>query len=182
MDTWEFNKIAGAVLAALLLAFGSSTVIEILNKSHAAHKPGFELPFTAPTETATGGATAKPFSFAEIAPLLKTASADNGQVVFKRCAACHTAEKGGPARVGPNLWGVVGRDVASSPSFPRYSGAMKGKGGKWEFEGLANYLHDPRGYIPGNQMSFAGVKDDQELSDLLAYLRSQSDSPAPLPN
>ena len=182
MDTWEFNKIAGAVLSALLVAFGSSTVLEILSQSHAAHKPGYELPFQAPAESASSASTEKPFSFSEVAPLLKSASAESGQVVFKRCTACHTPEKDGPARVGPNLWGVVGRDVASSSSFPRYSPAMKGKKGKWDFESLGNYLHDPRGYIPGNQMSFAGVKDNQELADLLAYLRTQSDSPAPLPN
>ena len=182
MDSWEFNKIAGAVLSALLVAFGGSTVIEILSKSHAALKPGYELPFEAPAESASSAPTERPFSFSEVAPLLKSASAESGQAIFKRCAACHTGEKGGPARVGPNLWGVIGRDVASSPSFPRYSGAMKGKGGKWEFESLANYLHDPRGYIPGNQMSFAGVKDNQELADVLAYLRTLSDSPPPLPN
>jgi cytochrome c len=182
MDTWEFNKIAGAVLSALLLAFGSSTVIEIWTQGHALQKPGFELPFAAPAETGTGAAAAKPFSFADLAPVLKTASAESGQAVFKRCTACHTPEKGGPARVGPNLWGVIGRDVASSSSFPRYSAAMKAKGGKWEFESLANYLHDPRTAVPGNQMAFAGVRDNQELADLLAYLRSLSDSPAPLPN
>jgi cytochrome c len=114
--------------------------------------------------------------------LLKSASADNGEVVFKRCAACHTGDKGGQPRVGPNLWGIVGRDRASSATFPRYSAAMKSKGGKWDFESLANYVHDPKGYIPGNQMSFAGVKDNQELADVLAYLRTLSDSPAPLPN
>ncbi|HXF53647.1 MAG TPA: cytochrome c family protein [Hyphomicrobiaceae bacterium] len=182
MDTWEFNKIAGAVLSALLLAFGTGTLIEILASGHAANKPGYELPFKAPTESGTPAAAEKPFSFAEIAPLLKSASADNGEVVFKRCAACHTADKGGPARVGPNLWGVVGRDIGESPSFPRYSAAMKSKEGKWSLESLANYLHDPKGYIPGNQMAFAGVKDNQELADLLAYLNKQSDSPAPLPN
>jgi len=182
MDTWEFNKIAGAVLSALLLAFGMGTVIEILASSHAAHKAGYELPFKAPAESGTTGAAEKPFSFAEVAPLLKSASADNGEVVFKRCAACHTSDKGGPARVGPNLWGVVGRDIGESPSFARYSAALKGKEGKWTLESLANYLHDPKGFIPGNQMAFAGVKDNQDLADLLAYLNKQSDSPAPLPN
>jgi cytochrome c len=182
MDTWEFNKIAGAVISALLLAFGSSTVLEILAKGHASHKPGYELPFKAPTGSASTGATEKPFSFSEVAPLLKSASAEGGEVVFKRCTACHTPEKGGPARVGPNLWGVVGRDRAASASFPRYSAAIKSKAGKWDFESLANYLHDPRGYIPGNQMAFAGVRDTQELADLLAYLRTLSDSPVPLPN
>lgn len=182
MDGWEFNKIAGAVLAALLLAFGFGTVIEILAEGHAAYKPGYELPFKAPAEGASTTPAGKAFSYSEVAALLKTASPESGQAVFKRCTACHTADKGGKAGTGPNLWGIVGRDMASSPTFPRYSPAMKSKGGKWDFESLANYLHDPRAYIPGNQMAFAGIKSNQELADLLAYLRTLSDSPVPLPN
>ena len=122
------------------------------------------------------------FSFATIAPQLKTASAENGQAVFKSCAACHTPDKDGKAGTGPNLWGIIGRPVASSSGFPRYSAAMKGKGGNWSFEALAPYLHDPRAVVPGTQMAFAGVKSNDDLADLLAYLRTLSDSPAPLPN
>jgi cytochrome c len=186
MDTFEFNKIAGASLAALLLAFGGGTIADIFTGSghggdqHA--KPGYVLPVTASKGGATPAAAPEAFSFAKVAPLLKTASAENGADVFKRCTACHTPQKGGKPGTGPNLWGIVGRDIASSPDFPRYSPAMKGHKGNWTLEELAKYVHDPRGTVPGNQMAFAGIKSNEELADLLAYLNTLSDSPKPLPN
>ena len=184
MDSWEFNKIAGAVLAAVLLAFGAGTVAEIIHgglSDGKKAKPGFELPVTEP---AKGGApvAAVAFKFADVAGLLKAASADNGRSVFTPCRACHTAEKDGKPLVGPNLWGVVGKNVASSAGFPRYSFPLKAQPGPWTFEKLAVYLNDPRTAIPGNQMAFAGVKNNGDLADLLVYLRTLSDSPAPLPN
>jgi cytochrome c len=180
MDLFEFNKIAGAVLSALLLAFGSRAVYDIVAREEKPPKPGYSLPVTEPTETAAAGTAAAPFEFAKVAELLPKASAENGKDVFKRCMACHTADKGGPNRVGPNLWGVVGRHVGAHPGFA-YSEAMKSKGGEWTWEALAAYIHDPRGTVPGNKMAFAGIKDNAELADLLAYLRTLSDSPPPLP-
>ena len=183
MDSWEFNKLAGAVLAALLLAFGAGTLSGIFTggghgESHA--KAGYELPKLA---AAVGGASqdAAPFSAASVLGLLKGASAENGQEVFKRCTACHTPDKDGKPGTGPNLWGVLGRNVASNAAFPRYSAAMKGKGGAWSFESIATYLNDPRAAVPGNQMAFAGVKSNDELADLLLFLRSLSDKPLALP-
>ena len=183
MDSFEFNKIAGAVLSALLLAFGGGTIAEIFaggghGDSHA--KPGYELPKLAAVESKAGPVEA--FKFATVAGLLKTASAESGQAVFKPCTACHTPDKDGKPGTGPNLWGVIGRPVASSATFPRYSQAMKAKGGSWNFETLATYLNDPRGTVPGNQMAFLGVKSNDDLADLLAYLRTLGDKPAPLPN
>jgi cytochrome c len=115
-----------------------------------------------------------------VLPQISKASADNGKDTFKRCLQCHTPEKGGPNRVGPNLYGIVGRPRASHAGFP-YSDAMKNHPGNWTFEELAKYLHDPKGDIPGNKMAFAGIKDNGELADVLAYLRTLADSPAALP-
>lgn len=185
MDSWVFNKIAGAVLAALLVAFGAGTMAEILvghgDKSKKA-KPGYELPVAAATSGGTPAPAPAAFKFADVAPLLKTASAENGRAAFAPCRACHTVEKDGKPLVGPNLWGVLGKDIASNAGFPRYSAALKGQKGPWTFEKLAAYLNDPRTSIPGNQMAFAGVKSNADLADLLLYLRSLSDSPVALPN
>jgi len=179
MNAFEFNKIAGAALAALLLIFGGRTLLQIAESSHAPHKAAYTLPM--PKGGGAAGATQAPkFEFKDIVPLLAKASADNGKDVFKKCTACHTPDKGGPNKVGPNLWGVVGRDIGKHEGFA-YSPAMASHGDKWTFEHLANYLHDPKGYVPNNKMAFIGIPDNAELADLLAYLRTLSDNPAPLP-
>ena len=180
MDSFEFNKIAGAVLSALLLMFGTATFIE-LRSSGKLEKPGFTLPVAPPAEG--GGETAAPKGVDLVAfhELLKKGDPGNGQAAFKRCATCHTPDKGGKNTTGPNLYGIVGRPKGSHEGF-NYSNAIKGKGGDWSYDDLANYLHDPRGFAPGNKMAFAGIKDNAELADLIVYLRTLSDSPSALPN
>lgn len=120
-----------------------------------------------------------------IATLLASADPARGATVFKRCAACHTGEKGGANKVGPHLWDVVNRPMATVEGFS-YSAAMKefSQGGKevWDYEHLNKFLTSPKGYIKGTAMGFAGDKKDNERADLIAYLRSLSDNPAPLPS
>ena len=178
MDAFEVNKTIGAVLAALLVIFGSKTMLDIVYKEHKPAKPGWALPITEVVAAAKGPVT--PFDFAKVIELLPKASPDNGQDSFKKCLQCHTADKGGRTLTGPNLYGIVGRARATVAGFP-YSEAMKTHPGNWSFEELAKYLHDPKGDIPGNKMAFVGVKDNAELADLLVYLRKLADSPAPLP-
>lgn len=180
MDAFEVNKIIGAVLAALLLIVGSKTVLDIVYREHKPAKPGWALPITEVSHSAAPGKAAEPFDAKQVVALLSKASADGGKDTFKRCLQCHTPEKGGPNRVGPNLWGVVGRKAAQHAGFP-YSDAMKTHSAEWTWQELATYLHDPRAAIPGNKMAFAGIKDNAELADLLAYMRTLSDSPPPLP-
>jgi cytochrome c len=179
MQAFEVNKTAGWVLAALLVAFGGSTILDITWKEHKPHKPGWALPVTEVARTAAKEPAA-PFDVAQVLALLPKANADSGQDTFKRCLQCHTPDKGGRILTGPNLWGIVGRARAAQPGFP-YSEAMKKHPGNWSFEELAKYLHDPRADIPGNKMAFPGIKDNAELADLLVYLRKLADTPAPLP-
>lgn len=177
MNAFELNKYAGAVLAALLLIFGTRTALEIAQSGHGKDfKPGFALP--APKEqpaAAAAAPAASAFSFAKVAEALPKASADNGQATFKKCATCHTIDKGGANRVGPNLWGVVGRKAGSHEGFA-YSEGIKGKG-EWTLENLATFIHNPKAYVPSTKMVFAGIADAGEMADLLAYLRKQSDNP-----
>jgi cytochrome c len=114
-----------------------------------------------------------------IGPLLAKASVDDGAKSARKCAICHSFDKGGPNKVGPALWGVVGGDIAQG-SFA-YSPTLKGLDGNWDFEKLNKFLHDPKGFAPGTKMAFAGVKNDAERAALIAYLRSRADNPVPLP-
>lgn len=183
MDAFQFNKIAGGVLTAALLIFGGRTLAAIALKEPHAEKPGYVIPVKA--ASATGGSAAPAaFNPKDVLEGVKKAAASNveaGKDVFKKCAACHTPNKGGENKVGPNLFGVIGRKLGSHAGFA-YSDAVKNKGGDWTYETLATYLHNPKDAIPGNKMAFAGVPDNQDLVDVISYLRTLDDAPKPLPN
>ena len=113
--------------------------------------------------------------------LLASASAEKGAAAAKQCAACHTFEKGGPNRVGPNLYDIVNHERGTGRNGFNFSAAMKAKGGTWTFEELNKFLANPRGYIPGTSMTFAGLSRDGQRADLIEYLRMQADKPVEKP-
>jgi cytochrome c len=176
MNSFELNKILGAILGTCLILLSLNIAADALFSVPKPEKPGFEI---AVKEEPAAGAQQQQEAAQPIETLLASASAEKGQAVAKQCAACHTFEKGGPNRVGPNLYGIVGAKKAHLDNF-NYSAAMKGKGGEWTFDELNKFLANPRGYVPGTNMTFAGLRDSQR-ADVIAYLNSLSDSPKPLP-
>jgi cytochrome c len=173
----ELNKIIGAVLVAGLVAHLSGTIASMLVKPHHA-----EHEAAAVGEGGAGGA-AKPAGPAPIEPisgLLANADPAKGQEVAKKCATCHSFGNGEPAKVGPNLWGIVGNKHAHMEGFP-YSEAMKSTAGTWDYAALAHFLLSPKSYVPGTKMTFAGLKKPEDRAAVIAYLRTLSDNPVPLP-
>jgi cytochrome c len=178
MDSFELNKIIGAVLGTCLILLATSFTAGALFTPVMPTKPGFEIAVKEAAPAAAKEAAAAPSE--PIEKLLQTASVDKGAAAAKKCAACHSLEKNGGNKVGPNLWGVVDRDRASVPGF-NYSAAMKAKGGKWTYDELNQFITNPKGYIPGTAMGFAGIQKDSERADVIDYLHTLSDTPVPLP-
>jgi cytochrome c len=182
MDSFEWNKIIGSVLAACLF------IVAVNLASHAIYfaPPPAKPAYIVPGVVASGAANQASASNApaeqlpDFATVVPAANAANGAMIAERCAACHDWSKGGPNKIGPNLYGVVGRPRASHPGFD-YSPAMKAKGGTWTYADLFQFLKQPQIFIPGTKMTFGGLPKAQDRLDVIAFLRMQADTPAPFP-
>ncbi len=177
------NMGVGAFLGTVFVLMSVSIASEGIFHSEAPEKEGFTIVAEEGTSEAGAGGAAE--VEVDIKPLLLKADASAGEAVFKKCASCHTADKGGANKVGPNLWGLVNRPIASHEGFS-YSAGMKtfSEGGKvvWDYDHLSYFIEAPKKHVPGTAMGFAGVKKPDERANLIAWLREQADAPAALPD
>ncbi|KAA3502464.1 MULTISPECIES: c-type cytochrome [Rhizobium/Agrobacterium group] len=177
------NMGVGALLGTVFVLMSVSIASEGIFHAPTPEKEGYAIAAAESGGEAAGGEAAA--AATPIAQLLASADAAKGETVFKKCTSCHTGESGGANKVGPNLFDIVNRPIASHAGFS-YSAGMKdfSKGGSvnWDYDHLSFFLESPKKHVPGTAMGFAGVKKETERADLIAYLRTLSANPAPLPD
>jgi len=172
----RFNTIAGWVLAGGIVALGLTIVSGEYFHPERPEKMGYVVEGVE-AEAGEGGAAAeKPIAF-----YLASADSAKGEQVFKKCAACHNADKGGPNALGPNLWGVLGEGVGKGAHGFAFSDALASKGGTWDWQNLSDWLHNPKKFAPGTKMTFAGLSKPEDRANVIAFLNQHSDSPKPMP-
>lgn len=180
MDSFELNKIMGAVLGTLLFVMGAGFVAEAIYHPIEGRGPGYALP---EPEVVAGGAPVEAAPEVPLGILLASASVERGAASARKCQSCHNFGEGEPNKQGPHLYDVVMRAEGSVPDFA-YSDAMKAHnaaGDVWTYENLNHFLAKPSDYAPGTKMNFAGIRTAEERADLLAYLQTLSATPSPFP-
>jgi len=171
----RFNTIAGWTLFAGIVALGASIVTGETFHSERPEHMGY--PIEGVVQEGEGGAEAeKPIAF-----YLASADATAGEQVFKKCTACHNADKGGANALGPNLYGVLGEAIGKGANGFPFSPALAGVGGNWDWDSLNHWLTSPKKFAPGTKMTFAGLSNPQDRANVIAFLNAHSDSPKPLP-
>ena len=181
MSGLEVNKILASIIFAVLIVtlIGHFGDLIIDTEHHDQKETAYKIDVD--EGISTESSTVKKEEIIEpISALLASASLENGEKLFKKCATCHNYEKGGANKVGPQLWNLINRPKANVDGFA-YSKALAEFGGEWTYEELAEFLYKPKKYIKGTKMNFAGIKKVKDRADIVYFLRAQSDNPIPLP-
>lgn len=183
MSGLEVIKLILAAFTTVLVVLLIGNVVNELSHKEPLERNAYAVlasdePEPATPEPASSAAAAP--ALESIAALLASADPAAGQAASKRCVTCHTFNEGGSKKIGPNLWGIVGKDKGAVDGF-KYSAALRDADGAWSYDDLDAFLTDPKGFLKGTRMSFSGLKSAQDRAALIAYMRQQSTSPLPLP-
>jgi len=181
MSSFELNKVAAAILLAGIIAMVAGFISEEVVKPTKLAKPAYVVQGVETAAASSSGGAPQEAKIEPIGPLLAKADPKEGANVAKQCAACHTFDKGGANRIGPNLYGIVGEHPAEVPGY-QFSKALESiKDKVWDYEALNQWLANPKAYAPGTKMTFAGLRKPEQRADVIMFLRSKADTPAPLP-
>tara|TARA_X000000368_G_scaffold418150_1_gene416790 strand:- start:1716 stop:2243 length:528 start_codon:yes stop_codon:yes gene_type:complete len=175
MNGFEINKIVASVILTLVFVFGIGRFADFLYKADKPEKSAFKVEESVVlvAEKSSGGKV-------EIGQLLAMGDIEHGQKVFKKCSACHMIKEGGKNMIGPNLWGVLGRETASISGY-KYSKALAAYGKKWTFDEMNGFLIKPSAHVKGTKMAFAGLKKDKDRASVILYMNAKSNSPLQTP-
>ena len=179
MDSFEVNKIIAAVLLIALIVIGIGKISDIAFHVEKPEKSAYKVEIQETVST-TDSNIEKVIEKVDISALLALGDIQHGEKVFKKCAACHLVNKGGANKIGPALYGILGRKVASKEDY-KYSKAMAAYDKNWTFEEMNGYLKKPQSYIKGTKMAFAGLRKEKDRASVILYLNQNSDNPIPLP-
>ena len=174
MDGFEINKIIAAVLATVLIVFSINKFADILFHADKPQKSAYKVEEVEATLASSGE------SKIEIKELLAMGDVEHGKKVFKKCSSCHMITSGGKNMIGPNLWGIIGKESGSASEYS-YSKAMAAFGKKWNFEEINGFLIKPSAYVKGTKMAFAGLKNEKDRASVILFMNSKSNSPLPTP-
>ena len=178
MNSFEINKIIAAIILTIVIVFGVNKLADVIYSVKAPEGNTYNI--VTETKEISKDDAVNVKSDVNITALLALGSIDHGKMIFKKCAACHSVSKGGSNKIGPALWGVIGRKAGSTNDY-KYSKAMNGFGKIWDFEGMNTFLIKPKDYVKGTKMAYAGLKNEKDRASVILYLNEQSDSPLPLP-
>ena len=180
MDSFEINKIIAAVLLTALLVIGIGKFADVLFHVDKPKQSAYKVEGLEIVTSSTTQEKAKIEEKVDIAKLLAMGDLAHGEKVFKKCSACHMIAADGKNKIGPNLWGVIGRKAGAISDY-NYSKAMVAYAKEWSYEEMNAYLIKPQAYIKGTKMAFAGLRKEKDRASVILYMNSKSSSPKPLP-
>ncbi len=179
MYGFEINKIIAAIILTIVIVLGINKLADVVYNVKVPEDATYKIAKVTETKEISKDDN-KAKSGNDIKVFMDLGSVDHGKIVAKKCIGCHSVSKGGGNKIGPALWGVIGRKVGSVSEY-KYSKAMSGFDKNWDFEAMNNFLIKPKDYVKGNKMAFAGISKKKDRASLILYLNEQSDSPLPLP-